>query len=164
MASRTIPPTFSRPQATITCAYCEQPTTISRRITADRKIYCGKLCAALGLIRDTDDEDGIDEVTGIDALATLVQQSFLEGPVLIPRKVRDRDTEAALDSLWQGPLADRIVMVVIEDEGTPDWVPEPPSVKEPLRKNEVEAGPSQAEIDRVVEDLLRNGDDPEGRQ
>jgi hypothetical protein len=39
-------------------------------------------------------------------------------------------------------------MVVIESEGTPDWVPE--------------RGPSQADIDRVVEDLLRTG--PDARQ
>jgi hypothetical protein len=123
MANHKIPPSLSRPQTTITYAYCEQPTTISKRITADRKIYCGKLCAALGLIRDTHDEDGIDQVTGVDTLKQLVEDSFLEGPVRIPTKVRDRDTDAALDLFLGDPLADRISMVVIDDSGTPDWVP-----------------------------------------
>jgi hypothetical protein len=165
MASHKIPPSLSHPQTAITCAHCLQPTAISKRITADRKIYCRKLCAVLGLIRDTHDEDGIDQDTGVDALKQMVEDSFLEGPVRIPTKVRERDTEAALDLLL-GPLrlSDRIAMVVIDDEGTPDWIPELPSVQEPLPKNEVEAGPSQAEIDRIVEDLLSSGDDTEGRQ
>jgi hypothetical protein len=95
-------------------------------------------------------------------LTILVEESLADGPVRIPTKVRQRDIDAALDS-----LSDRVVMVVIEDEGTPDWVPEPLSAisqEEALPKNEEEAGPSQAEIDLVVEDLLRNGDDPESRQ
>jgi hypothetical protein len=119
MASPNVPPPFSTPQTTIACAYCGEPTKSSQRITADRKLYCGKLCAALGLIRDTDDEDGIDQEIGVELLTALVEESFLDGPVRIPKKVRDCDVDAALRSLPK-----QFAMVVIEDDGTPDWVPE----------------------------------------
>ena len=144
----------------IACAYCGEPTTANKRTTADHKIYCGRLCAALGLIQDTDDEDGIDQDTGVEALTTLVEQSFLDGPVRIPKKVRECDIDAALRS-----LPDRVVMVVIENDGTPDWVPTLVSdiAQEAVAKNEVHEEPSQAEIDQVVEDLLRNGPEAEDR-
>jgi hypothetical protein len=50
-------------------------------------------------------------------------------------------------------------MVVIDDEGTPDWIPELASdvAQEVVAKNEAHEEPSQAEIDQIVEDLLRNG-------
>ncbi len=150
MAKQTVPPSHSYSQTTINCAYCEDATTIGKRITADSKIYCGKLCAALGLIQSTDVEDGIDPETGVDALKQLVEDSFLDGPVRIPKKVRDRDIGAALSS-----LPDRVVMVVIDDDGTPDWVPEPNFA--------AAQEPSQAEIDHVVEALLADGDKPGGR-
>ena len=144
----------------IACTYCAEPTTASKRITADHKIYCGRLCAALGLIRETDDEDGIDQDTGVEALTTLVEQSFLDGPVRIPKKVRECDIDAALRS-----LPDRVVMVVIENDGTPDWVPTLVSdiAQEAVAKNDAHEEPSQAEIDQVVEDLLRNGPEAEDR-
>jgi len=109
------------------------------------------------LIRDTHDEDGIDGDTGVDALQQLVADCLLDGPRIIPTKVRDCDVDAALDSL----SSDRFVIVVIEDEGTPDWIPEPMSTI--AQKGEAEIEPSQAEIDLVVDDLLRNADQPEGR-
>ena len=145
----------------IACAYCGEPTRSSQRITADHKLYCGKLCAALGLIRNTDDEDGIDGDTGVDALQQLVADCLLDGPRIIPTKVRDCDVDAALDSL----SSDRFVIVVIEDEGTPDWIPEEPLAiaKEAAAKNEAHGEPSQAEIDQVVEDLLSNGSETEDR-
>ena len=113
------------------------------------------------LIQDTDDEDGIDRDTGIDALIALVEQSFLEGPARIPKKVRERDIDAALHS-----LSDRAVIVVIDDEGTPDWIPELASdiAQEDVAKNEAHEEPSQAEIDQVVEDLLRNRPEAEDLQ
>jgi hypothetical protein len=143
----------------IACAYCGEPTTANKRTTADHKIYCGRLCAALGLIQDTYDEDGIDQDTGVEALTTLVEQCFLEGPVRIPKKVRERDIDAAL----RAHLPDQVVIVVIEDNGTPDWVPELASdiAQEAMAKNEVHEDPTQAEIDQVVEDLLRNGPEAE---
>jgi hypothetical protein len=88
----------------IACSYCGEPTTTSKRITADRKIYCGKLCAVAGLIQDTDEEDGIDRDTGVDALKILVEESLADGPVpvRIPIKVRQCDIDAALASLPNG--------------------------------------------------------------
>jgi hypothetical protein len=142
----------------IGCAYCGDPTMTDKRTIADHKIYCGRLCAALGMIRDTDDDDGIDRDTGIDALIALVEESFLAGPVRIPKKVRECDIDAALRSLPK-----RAVMVVIDDEGTPDWIPELASdvAQEDIAKNEAHEEPSQAEIDQIVEDLLRNGPEAE---
>jgi hypothetical protein len=141
-----------------TCNYCGEPTTANKRTTADHKIYCGRLCAALGLIQDTDDEDGIDQDTGVEALTTLVEQSFLDGPVRVPKKVRECDIGAALRS-----LPGQVVMVVIDDGGTPDWVPELTSAiaQGAVPNGEGDEGPSQAEIDRVVEDLLWNGSEAE---
>jgi hypothetical protein len=60
-------------------------------------------------------------------------------------------------------LPDQVVIVVIEDNGTPDWVPELASdiAQEAMATNEVHEDPTQAEIDQVVEDLLRNGPEAE---
>ena len=32
----------------IACAYCGEPTTVEKRTAADHKIYCGRMCAAVG--------------------------------------------------------------------------------------------------------------------
>lgn len=122
MVNSKLPPLTSSAQTTITClacAYCKEPTTVNKRVTADRKVYCGKLCGALGLIRDTHDQDVIDQVTGVEALTTLVEESLFDVPVRIPKKVRGCDIAAALDSL---PI--RIAIVRIDNDGTPDWIPE----------------------------------------
>src|ERR1017187_5546440 len=113
----------------IACANCGEPTTANKRIATDYKIYCTKLCAGLGLIHTAYDEDGIDPDMAIDTLTTLVQRSLCEDPVPIPTRVRDCDSEAALELLNAGPLGDRLFMVVISDEGTPDWVPDPIAAK-----------------------------------
>jgi hypothetical protein len=156
----------------ISCAYCGQPTTASKRITADRNVYCEKLCAALGLMQIVYDEDGIDPDTGIEALTMLVEATLggnTPEVMPIPTRVRDCDSEAALELLDAGPLGDRLFMVVISDEGTPDWVPDPMAAKavprfyraEPGQTEQSECERAQGEIDRVVDGLLRNGDKPE---
>jgi hypothetical protein len=109
----------------IVCANCGEPTTANKRIATDHKIYCTKLCAGLGLIRSAYDEDGIDPDLASDTLATLVERSLCEDPVPIPTRVRDCDAEAALELLYSGPLGDRRFMIVVGDESTPDWVPDP---------------------------------------
>ncbi len=58
MAKQTVPPSHSYSQTTINCAYCEDATTIGKRITAAAKSIAGA-GAALGLIQATDVEDGI---------------------------------------------------------------------------------------------------------
>jgi hypothetical protein len=151
MANRTVPPPSQLPQITIACTYCGEPAAPRKRIVADGKPYCKKLCAALGLIRDTNDEDGIDCDTGVDALMELVEDAFLDGPLRIPCKVRERDLELAIRS-----LSDRVVIVPIDDEGTPDWLPEPTSSHKSVRANEGAEDPSQSQIDSIVENLLRD--------
>jgi hypothetical protein len=153
----------------IACAYCGQPTTAGKRYG---NVYCEKLCAALGLFQSAWDEDGIDPDTGIDALTTLVEAALSGNTpeeMPIPTRVRDCDSEAALELLDAGPLGDRLFMVVISDEGTPDWVPDPIAAKavprvyraEPGQSEQAESDRAQGEIDRVVDSLLRNGDEPE---
>ena|SRR5438477_9921116 len=173
-------PAQGRPSLSITpdedphidCAYCGQPTTASKRITADRKVYCEKLCAALGLMQTVYDDDGIDPDTGIEALMLLVEGALSGNTpeeMPIPTRVRDCDSEAALKLLDAGPLGDRLAMVVISDEGTPDWVPDPIAAKavprvyraKPGQSEQAESERAQGEIDRVVDGLLRNGDEPE---
>jgi len=118
----------------IACANCGEPTIAKKRILADHKIYCTKLCAGLGLIQTAYDEDGIDPDMAIDTLSTLVQRSLSEDPVPIPTRVRDCDSEAALELLNAGPIGDRLFMVVISDAGTPDWVPAGKKAKIPAAK------------------------------
>jgi hypothetical protein len=156
----------------IDCAHCGQPTTAGKRITVDRNVYCKKLCAAPGLFQSAWDEDGIDPDTGIDALTTLVEAALSGNPpeeMPIPTRVRDCDSEAALELLHSGPLGHRLFMIAVGDEGTPDWVPDPIAAKavprvyraEPGQSEQAESDRTQGEIDRVVESLLRNGNEPE---
>ncbi len=153
----------------IDCAYCGQPTMAVKRYS---NVYCKKLCAALGLFQSAWDEDGIDPDTGIEALTTLVEAALsgnTAGEMPIPTRVRDCDSEAALELLHSGPLGDRLFMIVVSDESTPDWVPDPIAAKavqklyraEPDQTEQSERGRAQGEIDRVVDSLLQNGDEPE---
>ena len=75
------------------CSYCERP--IAKSVTADRKPYCGRLCAALGLIATVDRIGEIDDGSGVPAILQLVKSVFYEGPTLVPVMVRDRDAEDA---------------------------------------------------------------------
>jgi len=127
------------------CSRCQRP--IVKRLIADRKPYCGALCAALGLIAAVDRKDEIDDSAGIDAVLQLVESVFYEGPTLIPVKVRDRDAESArgcesFDSL--GGDEGRTILICIGDNGTPDWVPDPI------------LDADQDEIDHAVDKLLRS--------
>lgn len=150
MADIKVPSSLSCPQTTTACAYCQESTNADKRIIADRRIYCGNLCAALGLIQRANEQDGIDSPTGIDAIQQLVAQSLTDGPVSTPKRVRDRDAEAALE-YWPDSWWGKFVMVLIDDGGTPDWIPEP-----------ILTVP-QMEIDRIVGDLLREGGERGGR-
>lgn len=107
------------------CNHCERPTTTP--VIAARKVYCGKLCAALGLISDVDQEDGLGPAVEIDVFTCLVESVFYEGKIGIPIKVRYCDTEKALASdffKWEDETFCRS-MIPIEDDGTPDWMPDP---------------------------------------
>ncbi len=135
-------------------------------------MYCKNLCEALGLFQSAWDEDGIDSDTGIEALTTLVEAALSGNTpeeMPIPTRVRDCDSEAALELLHSGALGDRLFMIVVGDESTPDWVPDPIAAKavprvyraEPDQTEQSERERAQGEIDRVVDDLLRNADQPE---
>ena len=120
-----VTPTAATAQST-SCNYCQRP--ISKRILAGRKPYCGKLCAAMGLISEVHREDGIiDDSGGLDAL---IKSILYEGPVRIPVKIRYSDSEKAIESdsldVWNADDRNRLVTIVeIEDDGTPDWTPDP---------------------------------------
>jgi len=60
------------------CNHCRRP--IEKQVVADRKPYCGRLCAALGLIATVDRIGEIDDACGIDAVLQLVESVFYEGP------------------------------------------------------------------------------------
>ena len=156
----------------IACAYCGQPTAASKRISAYRNVYCKKLCAALGLIQTAYDEDDIDPDMGIEAVTRLVELALTDlapEEIPIPTMVGECDSEAAFDLLNAVPLGDRLFMVVISDEGTPDWVPDPIAAKavprcyraEHGQTEQVERERAKGEIDCVVDGLLRNGNEPE---
>jgi hypothetical protein len=106
----------------IVCANCGEPTTAGKRVTLDGNVYCRKLCAGVGLIQIAHDEDGIDPELAIDTLTTLVERSLGEDPVPIPTRVRDCDSEAFVANMDPD---DRRFIVVINDDGIPDWVPAP---------------------------------------
>ena len=107
----------------IVCANCGEPTTAGKRVTLDGNVYCRKLCAGVGLLRIASDEDGIDPELAIDTLTTLVERSLCEDPVPIPTRVRDCDSEAVVANM--DLPGDRRFIVVISDDGIPDWVPAP---------------------------------------
>jgi hypothetical protein len=130
-APNSIQPANKKPTA---CTYCQRP--ISKRIVAARKPYCGKLCAALALIRSLDDDpwSAIDEEWAQDALTDLVLNAYFEETPYIPVRVRWSD---AVD-FGQGGNEYRLI---VKDEHPCDWVPDP-----------LEA--SQESIDGVVAPLL----------
>lgn len=124
------------------CNHCRRQ--IRKPVTADRKTYCGRLCAALGLIAAVNRTGEIDDSAGISAVLQLVESVFYEGPTLIPVTVRDRDAEGAR-GCETFPEIDgtQTILVCIADEGTPDWSPDPVLDAE------------QDDIDYAVDTLLR---------
>jgi hypothetical protein len=72
------------PTIPLLCTYSYRPAI--KRIVVDGKSYCGKLCAAIGLIVEVSDEDGIDP--SFNFLENLVAECMQEGPRPIPVKVR----------------------------------------------------------------------------
>ena len=107
------------------CNHCRRP--IAKGVTAARKAYCGRLCAALGLIATVDRIGEIDDGSGVPAILQLVKSVFYEGPTLVPVTVRDRDSENVWDSetFPVGPEGTRAIVICIDDDGTPDWAPDP---------------------------------------
>jgi hypothetical protein len=121
------------------CSYCERP--ITNRVLASRKPYCGKLCAAMGLIVEVYDEDGIDH--GFASMEALIDSVFYEGPRSIPVKVRNCDAHK-FEGIGPARAGWHEVIVVIDDDGTPDWIPDPV------------LDADQEEIDESVDKLLRS--------
>ena len=107
------------------CNHCRRP--IAKSLTADRKPYCGRLCAALGLIATVDRISEFNDNCGISAVLQLVEGALYEGPRLIPVTVRDRDAEDArgCETFPDGGEGTRTILVCIDDAGTPDWAPDP---------------------------------------
>lgn len=126
-----------------TCNYCKRLINTTTTV-ANNAVYCGKLCAAVGLIAEVHEEDGIER----DAIDGVIDSVFYEGPVGIPVKVRWSD---CLEFDEKAPEGFAFQIIPIDDEGTPDWVPDPA------------LHPSQEQVDHAVESLLRDGDGAEGR-
>ena len=133
-----------------TCNYCKRLIETTT-IVANNAVYCSKLCAAVGLIAEVHEEDEIC-YEHLEFLADVIESVVYEGPILIPVKVRYSDALAFdADNYEKAPEGFAFQVVIIEDEGTPDWVPDPMLY------------PSEEQIDHVVEDLLRDGDGAQGR-
>jgi hypothetical protein len=131
------------------CSYCTRPA--HSQIVANNQIYCGKLCAAMGLIAEVHGEDEIIFDTYEVCFQAMLDGYFQEGPIPIPLRVRYSDA-AELDATAPDGFA--FVVIPIDDEqGTPDWIP--PGGKQLIV--------DQGEVDRVVDGLLRNGNEPGGR-
>jgi hypothetical protein len=152
MAKRNATTTSSISDKAVTvCSYCTRPA--HSQIVANNQIYCGKLCAAMGLITEVHQEDAICVDVYDVGFYELLDMFFREGPLPIPVKVRCSDAaERGVDA--PAPEGFAFVAIPIEDEqGTPDWIP-------PEGKYFTV---DQDEIDHAVDDLLRNGTEPEGR-
>lgn len=100
------------------CSHCQRP--IHRRVLAARKPYCGNLCAALGLIAQVNLQDGIDDSFG--TMDVLIESVLYEGRLKYPVKVRYSDAEKFT---YSDEADGDAVIVVIDDDGTPDWIPDP---------------------------------------
>jgi hypothetical protein len=135
------------PMPDVFCNHCRRPAV--KPMLAGDKPYCGKLCAALGLIIEVHCEDVID--SDFDFLESIVADCYYKGSIPIPVKVRYQDALDAydFDGFPSAPAGTEYRMVVIGDEGTPDWRPDPSLC------------PSEDEVDRVVSNLLHF---PETRQ
>lgn len=148
---------MATPEATIhsfpsqvrTCNYCKRRID-TNTIVANNAAYCGKLCAAVGLIAEVHEEDGICEEHSYALSERVIESVFYDVPVRIPVKVRWSD---ALEFDEEAPEGFEFQIIPIDDEGIPDWIP--PGGKQLIVSDD--------EIDRVVDDLLRNGDESEGR-
>lgn len=155
------------------CNYCTRPIKTAT-IMANDKLYCGKLCAAMGLIAEVHKEDEICE-DHIELWAESIIENICcedsEKEIAVPIKVRwsqAADVEELHSSASKGLS---YFVVPIDDKGTPDWENAEPGPCE-LALNQCDAPAlrmadgavfhcTQSEIDRVVDGLLRNGDEPE---
>jgi hypothetical protein len=105
-----------------TCNYCKRLIDTTT-IVANNAVYCSKLCAAVGLIAEVHADDDIC-VDHLEFLTDVIESIFYEGPILIPVKVRYSDVLAFdYDDYKKAPEGFAFQTVVIEDKGTPDWVP-----------------------------------------
>lgn len=96
------------------CNYCTRP--VRTEIVANNQIYCGKLCAGLGLIKE---EDEICSEFS-ESLEGAIDSIFHEVPLGIPVKVRWSD---ALEFDQKAPDGFEYHVIPIDDWGTPDWIP-----------------------------------------
>jgi hypothetical protein len=95
----------------------------------------------MGMIVEVYEEDGIDRNFG--SMEGLIDSVFYEGPRSYPVKVRFSDAHK-FGGTSHGRPGWHEVIVVIDDDGTPDWKPDP--------VNDAD----QDEIDDSVEKLLRS--------
>lgn len=134
-------------QGRTACNYCKRLINTTT-ITANNAVYDSKLCAAVGLIAEVHADDEICEEHLESLTEGVIGSVFYGGPVGIPVKVRWSDS---LEFDEKAPEGFAFQIIPIDDEGTPDWVPDPT------------LHPSQEQVDHAVEDLLRDGDGAEGR-
>jgi hypothetical protein len=148
-----------------TCNYCTRPA----HTQINNQIYCGKLCAAMRLIAEVHAEREITR-DNIGIWAEQIIENICwnnacyedrRPEIAVPVMVRWSDAADVGELHASAPKGINYVVVPIDDKGTPDWEPaEPGPCKLALKQgNEATLQVSQAEIDQVVEDLLR--DDPE---
>jgi len=155
------------------CNYCTRPA--SNQILANNAVYCGKLCAALGLIAEVHREDVIVGILvhlwASDTIERICSKSDIPGGIDVPVKVQWSQAADVEELHASAPKGINYVVVPIDDKGTPDWEPAEPGpcelalkrCDEPVLRM-VDGGVlhcTQSEIDRVVDGLLRNGAEPE---
>jgi hypothetical protein len=114
------------------CNYCTRPVkTIT--IVANDKLYCGKLCAALGPIAEVHKKDTIvGDLVHLWATDT-IEGICYEGPkrdvpggIDVPVKVRWSQAADVEELHASAPKGINYFAVSIDDEGTPDWEPAEP--------------------------------------
>jgi hypothetical protein len=140
-----------------TCNYCTRPA----HTQINNQIYCGKLCAAMGLIAEVHAEHEITR-DNIGIWAEQIIENICwnnacyedrRSEIAVPVMVRWSDA-ADVDELHaSAPKGVSYFVVPIDDEGTPDWIP--PGGKQLIV--------DQGEIDRVVDDLLLDSNDADGQ-
>ena len=105
------------------CNYCKR--AVKNPVVADKQTYCGKLCAAMGLILEVDQADKIQDDLGSlpQAMDNLLSRTY---PLPLLLKVRQSDLEGednAFDVIDSVPKGYAAHIVEISDSGTPDWAP-----------------------------------------
>jgi hypothetical protein len=114
-----------------TCNYCTRPA--NTQIMANNAVYCGKLCAAFGLIAEVHKEDGIvGDLVNIWATDTIEgicyegPKSDIPGGIDVPVKVRWSQAADVEELHASAPKGINYFVVSIDDKGTPDWEPAEP--------------------------------------